>query len=128
MPATLTDSQLKAALTNEQIVKARTKGIGEDETIDVVAEEIATACSKVDTFCSGYIVAAGTLTGWARDLCAFAVAKRLDTPTDSQKVAYETANSDIKDVRDGKFPNLEKVAGATSGKVASGGKKQIETR
>lgn len=125
MPATLTDTQLKSALTNEQIVKARTKGLADGDTVDPVAEEISAAVAKVDTYCAGYAVSAGLLTGWARDIAAHQVAKRLEKPTEDQVRAYETALSELKDVRDGKFPNLPKVAGATSGKVASGGKTKI---
>lgn len=125
MPASLSDSQLKSALTNEQIVAARTKGLAAGDTVDPVAEEISSALAKVDTYCAGYEVPAGLLTGWARDIAAHQVAKRLESPTEDQVRAYERALKELEDVRDGKFPNLAKVAGATSGKVKSGGNKKI---
>lgn len=128
MPASLSESQLKSALTNDQIVTARTKSLGEGETLDPVAEEISAACAKVDTYCTGYEMSPGLTTGWARDIAAHQVAKRLGTPTEAQIRAYDRALKEIEDVRDGKFPNLAKTAGATAGKVISGGKKQIETR
>ncbi|MEO5915564.1 MAG: hypothetical protein ABIS50_15125 [Luteolibacter sp.] len=125
MSATLTVPQLKSALTNDQIVKARTTGIGEGETIDVVAEEITAACAKVDTYCAGYVVPEGLTTGWARELAAHNVAKRLGTPTPDQVRTFERTNTELEDLRDGKFPNIAKVAGATAGKVISGSRPKV---
>jgi hypothetical protein len=124
MPATLTDAQLKAALTNEQIVAARTKGVSAADTVDPVAEEITAALAKVDTFAAGYEVPAGMLTGWARDLAAHNVAKRLGTPTADQIRTYERANKELEDLRDGKFKNIPKT-NTESGKVLHGSKTNI---
>jgi phage gp36-like protein len=124
MPATLTESQLKSALTNEQITRSKTK-MGEGETLDPVAEEISAALAKVDTYTTGYEVPESLLTGWARDIAAFHVAKRLDTPTDYQIKAYERALKELEDIRDGKFPNLTKIPGATEGKVKHGTRPKV---
>lgn len=125
MPATLSESQLKSRLTNDQIVKARTTSLGEGETVNPIAEEIASALGKVDTFAEGYTVNPGLLTGWARDLAAHNVAARLGTPTEAQVRCFETANKELADLRDGKFKNIPKIAGASDGKVASGGRKKV---
>lgn len=127
MSAALTEPQLKAALTNEQIVAAKTKGLAEGDTINPVAEEIATAIAKVDTYTAGWIVPAGLLTGWARDLAAWHVAKRLDSPTEAQTKAKERAEKELEDVRDAKFPGLARDASAAgaSGKVVSGGRTKV---
>jgi len=127
MPATLSDSQLKSALTNDQIVKARTRGLAEGDTIDPVAEEIAAACEKVDAFTAGWLVSAGLLTAWARDLAAWHVAKRLDTPTEAQTTAKERAEKELEDVRDGKFTGIERAPDATAGagKVKTGSRDKI---
>lgn len=127
MAATLTDSQLKSALTNEQIVKARTRGLAEGDTIDPVAEEIAAACAKVDTFAAGWLPGAGMLTGWARDLAAWHVAKRLDTPTEAQTKAKERAERELEDLRDGKFSGIERDPDATAGagKVKHGSRDKV---
>ena len=123
--ATLTVPQLKAALTNEQIVAARTKGVSAAETIDPVAEEIAAALAKVDTYAAGFDVPEGMLTGWAREIAAHGVAKRLGTPTADQVRTYERANKELEDLRDGKFSNIPRIAGASSGKVASGSRDKV---
>lgn len=124
MAATLTDTRLKSALTNEQIVAARTRGTSAADASDPVQEEIAAACAKVDTFASGYTVPAGMLTAWAADLAAHNVAKRLGTPTADQVRTYERANKELEDLRDGKFKNIPKVDGS-SGKVISGGRAKV---
>ena len=127
MPATLAESQLKAALTNEQIVAAKTKGLADGDTINPVAEEITAALAKVDTYTAGWIVPAGLLTGWARDIAAWQVAKRLDTPTEAQTKAKERAEKELEDVRDAKFPGLARnpAAAGASGKVASGSRTKV---
>ncbi len=125
MPATLTESQLKSRLTNEQLVKARTTGLGDGETLNPIEEEIASALGKVDTFAEGYTVNPGLLTGWARDLAAHNVAARLGTPTEAQVRCFDTANKELADLRDGKFTNIPKIAAASTGKVASGGRKKV---
>lgn len=127
MPATLTEQQLKAALTNEQIVAAKTKGLAEGDTINPVAEEIAAALAKVDAYTAGWVVPAGLLTGWARDIAAWQVAKRLDAPTDAQTKAKERAEKELEDVRDAKFPGLARDAAAAgaAGKVVSGGRTKV---
>jgi hypothetical protein len=127
MPATLSEQQLKAALTNEQITAARTKGLAAGDTVNPVAEEIATACARVDAYTAGWLVSPGLLTGWARDLAAWHVAKRLDTPTEAQTKAKERAEKELEDVRDAKFPGLARdpAAAGASGKVASGGRAKV---
>lgn len=127
MATTLTDSQLKAALTNEQIVAARTKGLAVGDTTDPVAEEISAACAKVDAYAAGWLPADGLLTAWARDLAAWHVAKRLDTPTEAQTKAKERAEKELEDLRDGKFKGIERdpAAAAGTGKVASGGRTKV---
>lgn len=125
MATTLSESQLKAALTNEQIVKARTKGLAEGDTINPVAEEINAACARVDAFCAGYLPSAALTTGWARSLCAWEVAKRLDTPTDAQTKAKERAEKELEDVRDGKFKGIACDTSAGTGKVASGSRPKV---
>ena len=125
MPATLTEQQLKAALTNEQIVKARTTGVSAGDTIDPVAEEIAAACAKVDAYAAGYVVPDALLTGWARELAAHNVAKRLGTPTADQVRTYERSLKELEDLRDGKFPNIPKATSVPTGKVLSGGRDKV---
>lgn len=125
MPASLTDSQLKAALTNEQILAARTKGVSAADTLDPVAEEITAALAKVDAYAAGYEVDAGLLTGWARELAAHNVAKRLGTPTADQIRTYERTLKELEDLRDGKFKNIPKIANTASGKVSSGSREKV---
>lgn len=124
MPATLTASQLHAALSADQIAAARTVGIGA-ETLDPVAEEIAAACAKVDAYCAGYAVAAALLTGWARDLAAWAVAKRVDSPTAAQLSARDRALLELTEVRDGKFQHLAAAATTAAAKVLSGSRDKV---
>lgn len=125
MSATLTVSQLKAALTNEQIVAARTKGVSAGDSMDPVEEEITTALDKVDTYAAGYVVPPGTLTGWARDLAAHNVAKRLGSPTADQIRVYDRANKELEDLRDGKFRNIPRLPAASTGKVAAGSRPKV---
>ena len=125
MPATLTDSQLKSALTNEQIVAARTKGLAADDTVDPVAEEITAALATVDTYAGGWDVPPGMLTNWSRHLAAHNVAKRLGSATADQIRTFEQTNKELEDLRDGKFTNIPKIAGATAGKVLSGGRNKV---
>lgn len=122
---TLTEQQLKAALTNEQIVKARSTGVSAGDTIDPVAEEITAACAKVDTYAAGYEVPEALLTGWARELAAHNVAKRLNSPTADQVRTYERTLKELEDLRDGKFPNIAKTPTTTTGKVLSGGRDKV---
>lgn len=123
MPATLTVSQLTAALSSDQIAAARTIGMAVGEAIDPVAEEIAAACAKVDAYCLGYAPAAALLTGWARDLAAWQISKRVDTPNEHLKTAYERALKELEAVRDGKFSNLP--PSAAGAKVSYGGREAV---
>lgn len=125
MAATLTDSQLKATLTNEQIVAARTKGLSAAETVDPVQEEIDAALAKVDTYCAGYDVPPGMLTSWARGLASHNVAMRLGTPTESQVRIFELVNKELEQLRDGKFANIPRIESATTGKVSRGSREKI---
>ena len=125
MPASLAETQLKSALTNEQIVAARTKGLAVGDA-DPVAEEIATALAKVDTYAAGYEVEAGLLTGWARDIAAHAVAKRLGSATEDQIRAWERANKELEDLRDGKFANIPRTTTPpVTGRVAHGTRTKV---
>ncbi len=112
MPASLDISQLKSALTSEQISAAQTKGMQPGD-VDPVVEEVQAACAKVDTFSAGWDVNAGMLTSWARDIATHQIAKRLGTVTDDQVRAYERANKELEDLRDGKFTNIPRVATTT---------------
>jgi hypothetical protein len=125
---TLTDAQLKAALSNEQIVAARTKGLAEGDLTDPVAEEISAACAKVDAYTAGWLPAPALRTAWARDLAAWHVAKRLGSPTESQTEAKTRAEKELEDVRDAKFPGIPRdpsAEPASSGKVLHGGNRKI---
>ena len=127
MPATLTETQLKAALSAEQIIAAREEGLEVGDTINPVAEEITAALARVDYYCKGWLPAAALLTGWARDIAAWHVAKRLTLPTDPQTKAYERALKELEDLRDGKAPQTPRdpSATATQGQVSFGGKNKI---
>lgn len=101
MATTLTVSQLRSALTADQVSQASTKGVSAGD--DPVAEEIAAACAKVDFYTSGHTVPDALATGYARDIAAHQVAKRLGSATDDQVRAYERALKELEDIRDGKF-------------------------
>ena len=125
MSATLTESPLKSALTNEQIVATRAKGLLPGDA-DPVEEEILTALAKVDTYAAGYDVPAGLLTGWAREIAAHNVAKRLGSPTEDQVRTFERANKELEDLRDGKFPNIARTTtAATTGRVSHGTRTKV---
>lgn len=123
---TLTITQLNTALTNEQITKARETGVA-DGAEDPALEEIQGAIDKVDSYTAGWIVPAAWLTNLARALAAHNLATRLGKPTTDQVRIFDRANKELEDIRDGKFPNLEKDPdhpGAT-GKVITGSRKNI---
>ena len=122
MSASLDVSQLKSALTAEQLSAARAKGISPGDT-DPVYEEICAALAKVDTFAAGWDVLPGMLTGWARDLACHQIAKRLGVVTEDQVRAYERANKELEDLRDGKFRNIPRVS--TSTQVLSGSRPKV---
>jgi len=122
----LTVTQLNTALTNEQIAEARTAGVAEGAP-DPAAEEIAGAIAKVSSYTAGYTLPGPWGTNLARALAAHNLASRLGKPTGDQVRIFERANKELEDIRDGKFPNLEKDpehAGAT-GKVVSGTRRNI---
>lgn len=134
MPTTLTLHQLNAALTSEQIGKVRTDRLlpppdSGPPPPDPAQEEIAAACAKVDTYISGWIVPDALATGYARDLAAWHLAKRLGKPTDEQDAAKDRALKELEDIRDGKFPGLQRDPNATppEGKVRGGSRKNILT-
>lgn len=127
MPATLTVNQLKAALSAEQIAAARDEGLAPGDTVDPVAESITTALAAVDFYCEGWLPPAARLTGWACDIAAWQVAKRLTLPTEAQTQAHDRALKELEDLRDGKFPQTPRDGSATAtlGKVLAGGKTKI---
>ena len=127
MPATLTPDQLKAALSAEQINAARDEGRDIGDELDPITEAITAACATVDAYCAGWIPAAARHTGWARDLAAWYVAKRLTQPTEAQTAARDRALKELEDLRDGKFPQTPRdtTATATQGQVIFGGKTNI---
>lgn len=134
MPATLTLLQLNSALTAEQITKTRTASLLPAEAgvpaFDPAAEEIAAALAKVDTYVAGWIVAPALLTGYARDLAAWHLAKRIGKPTEDQDTAKDRALKELEDIRDGKFPGLQRDPATTatpSGKIKGGSKPNILT-
>lgn len=134
MPTTLSLHQLNAALTSEQIGKARSERLlppPESGPLppDPVEEAIAAACAKVDTYCHGWLVADVLRTALARDLAAWEVAKRLGKPTDEQATARERALKELEDIRDGKFPGIARdpasAPAAPAAKIKGGSKPKI---
>lgn len=124
---TLTATQLNVALTSEQISEARTRSITPPEegqpTLDPVADEIAAACAKVDQYITGWLIAAGVATAYARDIAAWHVAKRLGKPTEDQDTAKDRALKELEEIRDGKFPGIARDPAATPArKILSGSK------
>lgn len=125
---TLTATQLNVALTSEQIGEARTRSVTPpaegQPVLDPVAEEITAACAKVDQYITGWLLAESLATAYARDLAAWAVAKRLSKPTAEQDTAKDRALKELEDIRDGKFPGIERDPEATvpTRKILSGSK------
>ena len=127
MATSLTIDELHAALTGDQIARAKSEGMG-DAVIDPVDEEMAAACAKVDAYTGGYAVADVLLRAYARDIAAFQVAKRLGAATDNQTKAYDRALRELEDIRDGKFSHLavtDAAATNTAGSVAYGSDTKI---
>lgn len=130
---TLTLHQLNSALTSEQIGKVRTDRLlppPEEGPLppDPAEEEIAAACAKVDTYTAGWIVAAPLLTGYARDIAAWHLAKRLGKPTGEQDTAKDRALKELEDIRDGKFPGIlpdPDAAPQTPPKIKGGSRAKI---
>lgn len=124
-------SQLNAALTSEQIGRARDEKLVPVEpgqpAPDPVAEEIAAACAKVDAYIAGFLLAPALATAYARDIAAWYVAKRLSKPTAEQTKAHDRSLLDLEAIRAGDFPGLEPDPDATpaKGKVRGGSRKNI---
>lgn len=114
---TLSISQLNAALTSEQIGAARSRSLVSTETgeplPDPVLEEIDAACAKVDTYTAGWLVPESLRTSYARDIAAWAIAKRLSNATEDQGTARERALKELEEIRDGKFPGIARDPAAT---------------
>lgn len=127
MPTLLTAEHLLAALSAEQIAAARTEGLAPTDTLDPVVEAVLTACAVVDFYSAGWLPATARLTGWACDLAAWQIAKRLTEPTEAQTAARTRTLRELEELRDGKFPQTPRdpSATATPGKVLSGGKPKI---
>lgn len=127
MPTTLTDADLLAALPAELLAAARREGLEPGSTLDPVAEAILTACAVVDFYCAGWLPSAARLTGWACDLAAWQIAKRLTEPTKNQTEARSRTLKELEDLRDGKFPQTPRasVAPALLGKVSHGSRPNI---
>lgn len=117
----LTEAQLLSALTKPQIAAAR-KEFADGEP-DPIAEEIAAAAAKVEAYTAGRDLPPALRTGYARDLAAHQVAKRVGKATPDQVRAYERALRELEDWRDGAF---DRAAGADGG-VAGGSKPNILT-
>ena len=117
----LSEAQLLSALTKPQIASARKEF--DEEDVDPIAEEIGAAVAKVQAYTAGRDVPAALLTGYARDLSAHQVAKRVGKATPDQVRAYERALKELEDWRDGAF---DRAAGADGG-VAGGSKPNILT-
>lgn len=124
---TLTATQLNVALTSEQIGEARTRHITPPEegqpALDPVAEEITAACAKVDQYITGWLLADSLATAYARDLAAWAVAKRLSSPTEDQDTAKDRALKELEEIRDGKFPGIARDPAATPARKVLTGRK-----
>ena len=123
MPATLTETQLQAALTAEQITALEdNRPSWNSASPSPVAEEISAAIARVDLYTTGYLPAAALLTGWARDLAAWALCKRLGIQNEGQTAAKDRALLELEAVRDGKFSGLTRAAASS---VSFGSKENI---
>jgi len=121
MPCQLTETQLLAVLTEDQLAEARSQAAG---ACDPVAEAIGFATARVDTYTYGFDAPAAMLTGYARALAAWEIAARLGTPTETLTNARDTAMKELEGIRDGKFPGLVGSASAPSlGTIYAGGGK-----
>lgn len=123
MPATLTLTQLHAALSAEQIAALDANAPTWDPAApDPITEEIAAAIAKVDTYAAGWSPAAAMLTAWARAIAAWEICKRLGIQNDGQKEARDRALKELEDLRGGLFAGVSR---ATGGQVISGTRPNI---
>lgn len=122
MNCILTESALLGALTASQLEDIRKQApAGEDP----VTESILTACAKVDAYCQGRAVPGPLMSGWARDICVFYLAKILHKTTDDQRTAYDQALKELQDVRGGTFHFQSDSTNSSRGPLAYGSKKKI---
>lgn len=126
MPATLTESQLYSALTQEHMEAVRSHWpVTATAEPDPIAEEIAAACARVDAYTAGWAPAAALLTAWARDIAVWHVLKRLELVTDAHSQAKDTALEELKAVSEGKFPGVARTETPITGTVAHGTREKI---
>jgi hypothetical protein len=122
MAATLTLDQLYAALLAPEIEAVTANFPTEDNEPDPVAEEILSALARVDAYATGWAAPAALLTGWARDIAAWHILKRLDIAKENHAKAMDRALKELQDLRDGKFSGVTR---ATTGRLLYGGKENI---
>ena len=123
MPATLTTAQLTAAFTAEQYAAVLDNPPPDKSSDEAMADETAAALARVDSYCAGWTVPAALLTGWARDITAWHVLKRLNLASAEQTAAKDRALIELAEVRDAKFPGITRAAG--SGTVLCGGRTRV---
>ena len=121
MLSLLPESALLGALTASQLEDIRKHApAGEDP----VNENIISACAKVDAYCQGRDVPALLMTGWARDICVFYLAKLLHKTTDDARTAYDNALKELQAVQAGTWRFLPTTS-TNAGAIAYGSKKRI---
>lgn len=122
MNCILTESALLGALTSSQLEDIRRQApAGEDP----VTEAILTSCARVDAYCRGRAVPGPLMSGWARDICVFYLAKILHKTTDDQRTAYDQALKELQDVRGGTFRFSSDSEQSARGPLAYGSRKKI---
>lgn len=65
------------------------------------------------------------MSGWARDICVFYLAKILHKTTDDQRTAYDQALKELQDVRGGTFRFSSDSEQSARGPLAYGSRKKI---
>jgi hypothetical protein len=121
----LTESQLHAALTAEQIAAIEANRPSWDSAVpSPVLEEITAATAKVEAYAAGWEPAAALLTSWARAIAAWELCKRLGIQNEGQKEARDRALKELEDLRSGLFAGIPRASG---GRVAHGSRENILT-
>ena len=105
----------------EKVLLELTDALANAGYTDPYPSACAEAAATVTRYTSAYSLAAADLQRLERALVLYDLYSHLGSVSDAVKDAYEKAMSELKDIRDGKFPGLASSDSSSSGSTGAWG-------
>lgn len=111
-------------LIGQREVNVITQTLTNEGNPDPIGQAINSAVQSVEAYISGWTVSEDRKNQFIRTIALYYLYALMQLPSNPREKAYEQTMQELRDIRDGKFPNL---AATTAGSAGSkwGGEKNI---